>query len=68
MQQTLALWLNYAAGAVNWYEMVYNVESGENEQFGTLICELEGFIQSGDPALCLKAKNIADFLNNSGFE
>lgn len=64
-QQVLALWLNYASGAVAWNEMVYNVLTGEYVQFNVLIYELEDAINSGD---CENAKTIADWLNNSGYE
>lgn len=65
LQQLLALWLNYASGAVAWNEMVYNVVTGKYMQFNMLISELEDAINTGD---CENAKSIADWLNNSGYE
>jgi len=64
-QQLLALWLNYASGAVLWTELVYNVVTGTYMQFNLLIVELEDAIVNGD---CENAKTIADWLNNSGYE
>jgi len=67
-QQLLALYLNWAAGAVNWNEMVYNVYTGTYVQYNLLVADLATLILSGNKTQCEVAKTIADWLNNSGYE
>ena len=63
-QQLLALWLNWACGAVNWNETVYDIVNGEPVQFSVLMPQLEAAI----PGDCSWPHSTADWLNNSGYE
>jgi len=63
-QQLLALWLNYANGAVAPSDTVYDIIAMEEKPFSTVIEEVEWTILN-DPDNCETAKTIADYINNS---